>query len=354
MVKKRMTRRKFIKKVGIGLAAAGAGPFILRHGRAAGERRVVICSWGGTYQDALRKAFFEPFERETGIKVIDTSAPNVAKVKAQVDAKNVEWDVIEGGTRWYYVFVKQGLVQKIDMSKIDTSDIIPEAAMPYGVAPQAGSINIGYNTKKFRDARPNSWADFWDVKKFPGPRAFLADVTFVMEFALLADGVTPDKIYPVDVDRALRKLNELKPHIKVFWKHADQPIQLVSQGEVVMAPAWNGRILVAGEKGFDIDIAWNEGSYQPSYFYIMQGAPHTDEAHEFINFICKPKPQADLAMQIPYGPTNKKALDLIPAERRKILPTNPENLKQMWPLNGQWLGDHYDEINDRWQKFMIS
>ena len=261
MEKTSVSRRKFLKLVGAGVAGASMGPFFLRHASAA--KQVVVCSWGGTYQKALRKVFFDPFEKETGIQVIDTSAPLIAKVKAQVDAKNIEWDVIESGTRWYYVLVNQGLVQKLDMSKIDARNIMPEAALSHGVAPVAVSMNLAYNTKLFPDKTPNSWADFWDVKKFPGPRSYMADVTYALEFALLADGVPADKLYPVDVERAFKKLEELKPHIKVFWKQADQPIQIVSQGEVAMAPAWNGRVLVAREMNLDINLTWNQGSYQP-------------------------------------------------------------------------------------------
>ncbi len=352
MSETRISRRRFVGLAGAGLAGAAAGPVVLRRARAAGKE-VVVCSWGGTYQKALRKAYFDPFEKETGIKVVDTSAPEVAKIKAQVDAKNVEWDVIEGGTRWYSVFVAQGLVQPLDMKKLNTADLIPEAVQSHGIGHNVVSINLAYNTTQFPKEHPNSWADYWDVKKFPGPRSMLADVTYVTEFALLADGVPPDKLYPIDIERAFRKLNEIKPHIKVYWKHADQPIQLLSQGEVVMAPAFNGRILAAQEKNFPIGIVWNQGSVSPSYFYVMKGAPHAEEAHQFINFCCKPKPQADLALEIPYGPSNRKALELVPLAQRKRLPTYPENLKGMWPMNGEWLGKNYNEINDRWQKFML-
>src|SRR5215469_1710827 len=92
---RRVSRRRFIGVAGGGLVAATAGPFVMRHAHAAGKE-VVVCSWGGTYQKALRKAYFDPFEKETGIKVIDASAPEVAKVKAQVDSRNPEWDVMSG------------------------------------------------------------------------------------------------------------------------------------------------------------------------------------------------------------------------------------------------------------------
>jgi putative spermidine/putrescine transport system substrate-binding protein len=270
-----------------------------------------------------------------------------------VDAKHVEWDVIEGGTPWYPAFVKQDLVQQIDLKKLDTSDLIPRAALPYGVAPLVTSMAMAYNTKKFPNEHPNTWMDFWDVKKFEGPRSFPAEFSYVTEFALLADGVPADKLYPIDLDRAFRKLNELKPSIKVFWKQADQPIQLLSQGEVVASPAFNGRVIAAQESGFPLTLTYNQAAYVYSYLYIVKGAPHPDEAHEYLKFICKAKPQAAVAMEIPYGPTNKKAMDMIPAARQKLLPTYSENLKNMWALNGEWLGEHFDELNNRYQKFML-
>jgi putative spermidine/putrescine transport system substrate-binding protein len=354
MKEKRFSRRQFNKLLGAGIVGASVGPFVLRYGRASSNKQLIVCSWGGVYQDALRKAYYKPFEKETGIRVIDTSSPKFAKVKAQVDSNNIEWDVIEGGDRWYWVFVNQGLVEPLDMNKINTADLVPAAVKSHGIGHVITSMCIGYNTDKFKDKHPTSWADFWNVKKFPGTRSYLADVTYSAEFALLADGVSPENLYPPDLDRAYRKLEELKPHIKVYWKNSDQAIQLVSQGEVVMAPCHNGRVTNAKLKGLPIDLTWDQGSYGSSYLYIVKGSPHREEAHQFINFCTQAKPQSDLAMEIPYGPTNKNALALVPSDRRKLLPTYPDNLKHMWPLNGKWLGENYDEINDRWQKFMLA
>ena len=348
-----ISRRRFVTLAGRGLAGAAAGPFVLRHARPAGKE-VVVCSWGGTYQKALRKAYFDPFEKETGIKVIDASAPEVAKVKAQVDSKNPEWDVIEAGTRWYYVLVNQGFVQPLDLKKLDTAPLLPEAVLSHGIGHNVVGMTLAYNTKQFAGDHPNSWADFWNVKKYPGARSLGAEVTFALEFALLADGVSAEKLYPIDVDRAFRKLGEIKPHVKVWWKHGDQPIQLLSQGEVVMAPAWNGRVLAAQDKGLPIGLTWNQGAFQPSYWYVLKGARRPEEALRFIDFTIRPRPQADLALEIPYGPTNRNALELVPLAQRKRLPSYAENIKVMWPLNGEWLGKHYDEVNDRWQKFLLA
>jgi putative spermidine/putrescine transport system substrate-binding protein len=349
----RISRRRFARLAAGALAGASAGPFVLRHARAQ-AKELVVCSWGGAYQKALRKAYFDPFEKETGIKVVDTSAPEVAKVKAQVDSKHPEWDVIDAGTRWYYVLVNQGLVEPLDGKRLSTADLIPQAVQSHAVGHSVVAMTLAYNTKQWGPKEhPNSWADFWNVKKFPGPRSFLADVTFALEFALLADGVAADKLYPLDVERAFRKLAEIKPHVKVWWRHGDQPIELLAKGEVLLSPAWNGRVQNAHDKGLPVALTWSQGAFHPSYFYLVKGCRRPEEAYRFINFVSQPKPQADFAVEIPYGPTNRKALDLIPAAQRQKLPSNPEAIKQMWSLNGEWLGKNYDAINDRWQKFLL-
>jgi len=237
MHKTLISRRKAIGLAGAAAAGAVAAPYISRRGLAA-TKELVFCSWGGSYQKILRKAILDPFEQETGIKVTDTSAPIVAQVKAQVDSKNVEWDVIEGGTRWYPVLLKQNLIQPLGLTEGDTKGILPGAVLSHGAAPLMVSFVLAYNTDHFKDSHPSGWADFWDVEKFPGPRSLGADVTYNLEFALLADGVPADKLYPIDTDRAFAKLQKIREQIKVWWKQGDQPTQLLSTGEVVMSSAW--------------------------------------------------------------------------------------------------------------------
>jgi putative spermidine/putrescine transport system substrate-binding protein len=349
-----MSSSSISRRTAVGLVGGAiAAPFVSRSGWAAGRSELVVCSWGGSYQKALKKAFFEPFEKETKIKVVDTSAPEVAKVKAQVDSKNVEWDVIEGGTRWYPILVAKGLIQPLDMKRIDTKDLLPKAVESHGVAHVFVSDVLAYNTEKVKGAVPRGWADFWDVARFPGPRSLGADLTYKLEYALLADGVRVEDIYPVDVERAFRKLAEIRPHVKVWWKQGDQPIQLLSQGEVILSEAWNGRILAAQDKGLPLALSWEQGAISPSFFMIPTGAPHRDEAHAFIDFATRPEPQAVVAAELLYGPTNPKALPMIEEGVRKRLPTWPENLEKQWPLNGDWLAQNFDALNDRWQKFLL-
>jgi putative spermidine/putrescine transport system substrate-binding protein len=76
---------------------------------------------------------------------------------------------------------------------------------------RALGTNLAYRKDKFPHGGPKNWADFWDVKKFPGNRSMLHNAVRAAQFALVADGVSPDKIFPMDVDRAFKKLDTAAP-----------------------------------------------------------------------------------------------------------------------------------------------
>ncbi len=349
MIRTDLSRRRFLGRG----AALAASPLALAAPAIAQARQVVVCSWGGAYQKALREAFFTPFEAATGIKLIDTSAPVVAQVRAQVAAGNAEWDVIEGGSRWYPVLKSLDLIQPIDPARIGVADLRPECVLSRGIAPTVVSFILGYNKTRAGANPARNWVDFWNVEKFPGPRSLGADVTYNLEFALIAAGVAPADLYPIDEDRAFAKLAEIRPHIKVWWKQGDQPVQMLARGEVVYSSGWAGRFLQAEQDGLPVGTSFDQGSWAPSFFMIMKGAKHTDEAYEFIRFAMQPEPQAKLAQLLPTGISNLKAEALLPPAARGNLLTTPDRLSRQWLLKGEWLAENYDRVNDRWQKFML-
>jgi putative spermidine/putrescine transport system substrate-binding protein len=122
-----------------------------------------------------------------------------------------------------------------------------------GVGNVALATGLAYRKDKFPGGGPKSWADFWDVKRFPGNRSLYNRSFTAMSYALLADGVAPDKLYPMDMDRAFRKLGEIKPHIKVWWTQANQSQQLIRDGEVDMIAMWNARANELAEQGVPLE-----------------------------------------------------------------------------------------------------
>src|SRR5215470_6998214 len=185
--------------------------------RLKGSGVVRVCSYGGAFQDAQRKAYFEPFERLSGIKVIEAQGPDPAKVKAMVDTKNIEYDIGEFSRGSVLNLLKQGdYWEEIDYRLIDTDNIDDSFRFKYALDMLPFAQIYAYRTDAFKGAKPGSWADFWDTTKFPGPRTMPAGSGGLapdLEAATLAAGVPLDKIYPIDIDKAYASLAKIKPAV---------------------------------------------------------------------------------------------------------------------------------------------
>jgi putative spermidine/putrescine transport system substrate-binding protein len=309
---------------------------------AQDQGQVVVSSYGGTYQDALRESMFKPFEKATGIKVVEATGPSLAKTRAMINTGSPEWDVVEMLPGEYLELSKKGMLEKIDYDATDKSvfgDFPKDVVTPFGVGMFVYAKVISFNTTRYnRQNGPKSWADVWDVKKFPGPRILDAGNTSVppIEYALLADGVPPDKLYPLDLKRAYEVLGRLKPYV-VKWTTtaAMQPEALIS-GEAVIGPSTLGRIQQAKEQGAPVDYVWNQALTEFDYWTILKGAKNYKNAVKFIEFASRPESQAGLSKLQVLGPLNKGAFDFIPPERAKLLPTYPEHQAQAVQINPEW------------------
>jgi putative spermidine/putrescine transport system substrate-binding protein len=194
--------------------------------------------------------------------------------------------------------------------------------------------------------------ELWDVNKFPGPRTMNIKPVSGLEAALLADGVPKEKIYPIDVERALKKLDELKPHIRVYWKNGGHLQQVMSEREADLGYGMAGRIVQLAEKGLPLAWEWNEQMVTLDSFAILKGSKKKDAATKFIAFTADPKRQAAFAEWTYYGPANKKAYNFINKEKAMQLPTYPENLAKGFFLNDEWYAEHEQEVErmfDAWK-----
>ena len=248
----------------------------------------------------------------------------------------------------------QNLFEKLDYSKIPKDELLAEAIHDYGVANCFWSTILGYNTQRFPTGKhPTGWPDFWDPQKFPGPRALRKDPVANFEFALLAAGVPRDKLYPLDVDKAFQSLDRIKPHVKVWWEAGEQPAQLLGSGEVVLASAWNGRVYNAAKAGKPEAVEWEGGVISSDWWIIPRGAKNKETAQEFLAFASSAAPQADYPKYIPYGPVNKKAIQMVAPELLKDLPTAPANLAKQVIINNQWWYDNQAAVLERWNNWLL-
>src|SRR5262249_2675249 len=135
--------------------------------------------------------------------------------------------------------------------------------------------------------RPQNWAEFWDAAKFPGTRVLQAGQLGAegpWEEALLADGVAPDKLYPLDLDRLFRSLAKIKPSIRKWWTVGSEVQQLFNDGIADIGMSYDGRLAILQKGGKPIDIVYNQGKINWSSWCIPKGAPNAAAAKKFIAF----------------------------------------------------------------------
>jgi putative spermidine/putrescine transport system substrate-binding protein len=314
----------------------------------------IVINWsGGAVFKALTECYFNAYEKATDNKVMVEQGANFAKLKAMVKSGNVQWDAAEAVSMdLVIVGEKEGILEPIDYSIIKKDDLISSAIHPYGVGMAFYSTVMAYRIEKYPSG-PKNWKDFWDVKKFPGPRALENNPYNNLEFALMADGVSPDKLYPLDVDRAFRSLDRIKPHVKVWWTSGAQPAQLLTDKEVDMTSAWNGRIYAIVKKGAKVETVWNQAMIQSSAWVVPKGAKNGKLAMELIDYLHDPKRQACFAKIVAYPGPNKKAFEYLDAEFGNSLPTFPKNYEQQVAVNYQWWVENRDKVQERWDTWLL-
>ena len=338
-------RREVLKTIGVTTAAVTLGPFVHTRPARADKGELVVVTWGGSLVKAQRKAYFEGFEKETGIRIKDDTPPTPAKLKTMVESGSITWDVIETDLAAILTMRKDSLLEPIDYGKLDKraiDSIYPATRLPDAVGSKIYSFNIVYNTKALPTGKhPRTWAEMWDGKKFAGGRSmnFGGGVTPQLEIALLADGVPRDKLYPVDVARAYASMAKLKPLVNKWYGSHAEAIQLVTSGESAIACTVGPRGMAAKREGAPIDVEFNEGKLAADHWCIVKGSHNREAGHAFINYAIDARRQAAMSRDVPYGPSNKAAIEFLkPAEARE-LPSSPENEKLQWWWQAAWWGE---------------
>ncbi|WP_018152307.1 ABC transporter substrate-binding protein [Leeia oryzae] len=331
-------------------------PIVLAAGVAfmalsASAKDITVISFGGANKAAQEKAYYTPIKAQ-GINVIASEYNGeMAKIKAMVDTKSVSWDVVEVESPELARGCDEGMFEKLDYSKIgNKADFVPGAVQQCGVGVFVWSTALAYNADKLKTA-PTSWADFWDTKKFPGKRGLRKGAKYTLEIALMADGVAAKDVYkvlatPKGVDRAFKKLDQLKANIQ-WWEAGAQPPQFLASGDVVMSSAYNGRISAAAKEGKNLKVVWNGSLYDFDYWAIPKGSPNKDEAMKFIGFASQPANQKVYSENISYGPSNKKAVALLAPAVAADLPTSPKNIKGAVGVDTVFWADFGESLEQR-------
>lgn len=352
---------------GAALAALAALP-------AAAEETLNVVSWGGAYTQSQIKAYHEPYQAQTGVRIVSVDYNGgIAEVKAQVESGNVSWDIVDFELADALRACDEGLLETIDPASLPAGDDgtpAREDFVAFGLTDCAVATIVFGHVVAFNDAafpagkKPSAIRDFFDTAAFPGKRGMRKTQPKVnLEMALLADGVPASEVYaqlstPEGVDRAFAKLDTIKDQI-VWWEAGAQPPQLLADGEVSMTTAYNGRIFnaqVADKKPFV--IIWDGQLQDLDVWGIVKGSPRRERALDFLKFSTATKQLAEQARYISYGPARKSALPLVSThaeygiEMLPHMPNAPQNVANALPLDHAWWAERQDALIERWTAWL--
>ncbi|KSV75605.1 hypothetical protein N185_17345 [Sinorhizobium sp. GW3] len=328
---------------------------------ARADEEVVIASTGGAYDKALREAWFDPFTKETGIAVKTVAATNAemrAKASAMVKTGNVSWDLYMQGE--IQAMSPQHLETAQDISQFcrdfdGREDLVADACLAGGIRLQSTATLLVYDRSDPKAPAPETWADMWDTKRFPGGRAFpnFDDPWRVMAAALLADGVPRDKLFPLDVDRALAKLEEIRPAVSLWWKTGDQSVQGFRNKDYTLGQIWLTRATALKAEGYP--IAW---SYKAAFLVgdrvaLVKDAPNRENALKLMAYwLNNPKAQARACELLSCTPPSSQAIEMMSPEARAGMPSSNDIEEHIIVPDAVWINANASRLLERWNAWV--
>jgi len=298
------------------------------------------------------KAWVDPFmAANKNITVVSDEPTDYPKIKAMVEANNVTWDVVDIGND-FGIGEFEKYCEPLDKTLIPFDKLQPDIFPTTGfrVPCISYSVVIGYRSDKLGGKAPTSFADFFDLQSFPGKRGVYNYVSGGLpEIALLADGVAPEALYPLDMDRAYKKMDTIKDQM-VWWDTGAQSAQLLADGEVSMGMSWNGRLSEANDAGATIGIMWDQHILTADYLMIPKGCKSIAAANQLIAWMVSADNNAEISKYINYGPPNIDAVDKVPADVAQELPSS--HGEGAVGFDDVWWGENYSKVNPDWQSWV--
>jgi spermidine/putrescine-binding protein len=340
---------------GLAAAAIGAGRGA-RAQQAGGE--VIIATTGGLMERSLQEHFYRRFERESGIRVrsVPIELPDQwARARAGARSGNMPFDIVTATPP--DLIQHADILQPLDCNAMPgvVASALPNSCFSHGLMRTAGGMTLVWSKRAFPNGGPQSWADFFDLQRFPGPRA-LPDTGdrewWVPLAALMADGVARDRLFPMDMDRAYRKLDQLKPQVAAWWKSGDNSMQILRGGDAVATMVYSSRAVPLAKSG-EFDFTWNQAIRDVGNWAVLKGGPNTANAIRFLDFFVRnPQEHVPFSEKVSFDSNNREAPNLVPPEERRFRPSWPENWEKLVIADYEWVAANRDRLRERWVSWL--
>ena len=358
-----MSRRDTLKGVGAALSTAMLGGVLgptLSPSQALAQAKkgpVNFLTWGGNFGKGIRVAFSDPYSAASGVEIKDVTPFNLGKFQTAMRHGNPEgYDLA-----WFDDEVEpalagaEGLLEPIDYELLpNAKGAIPGTRQKFGVAPYITLYQLAYNTGTYKAKAPGGWTDFWDVDGLPGPRSLGTWVCGVLEAALMADGVAPDKLYPLDEDRAFKKLDQIKKHIRVFHdtQASESVQQMLQQGEVAMVLTWATDMVAAHQAGKPVDVVYNQGFYFSPLVGIAKGTKYLKECHAYLNTFFDPRAELAFINAWPTSPANPAVMSLLTEQQKASVAIG--HLDKMVNFSVEYYSAHRARLQQKYDSWRIA
>lgn len=356
MSERKVNRRTFMA----GVSAMVVMPSVLWSQSAlADNKKIYVRTPGGVFDEIKRKAVYIPFQKETGIEVVPVAATS-GKLIAMMESGNSGLDLIDTGDNVLIELEKKNYMLPIDYKKFkytDPKEIDPDVKKKFHVGSFIYAMALGFNTKDIKPgSEPKSWTEFWDIKKFPQPRTLpgMASGSPSLEFALIADGVPMDKLYPIDIERAFKSLSRIRSTIPKFWDTGALSTSMLSDNEVAMGAMWTTRLSAAIDQGAPVGIQWNQNAILVQAYGIPKRARNIEGAEKFVDYSSSSTVQKRWLSQYKAIPINVKAYGATAHSLMDPKTNTPWTKAEGFLLDVEWWANNRSKVSDYWSKWIIS
>ncbi len=232
----------------------------------------------------------ECFELAYGVKINHDEYSSNEDMYAKLSAGGSAYDLIQPTDYIVSLMIRNGMLQKLDKSKLSILNNLDSAYMnqpfdpgnEYTIPYEGGLDAIVYNADAVTTA-PKSYADLWNPE-YAGRIVLLDDSRVVIGMTLLTLGYDVNTKDPAQLEEAKTKLAELIPNVKLF--DSDSPKTALIAGDVDLGIVWTGEAYTANQENPDFAFVYpTEGAviWQDNWA-IPADAPHLDAAYAWINY----------------------------------------------------------------------
>ena len=328
----------------------------------AAEKSLKVGVYGGYFKDSFDKHIFPDFTKETGIKIESVAEPTgeawLVQLEQAAKAGVAPADVNMIAQVPMLRGQKTQLWAPLDLAKIPNhKNLLPVFVHKYpdgkvdGIGAVSWYITLVSNSRVFPQA-PASWGDLWnpDKKDKLGLLA-LASNSFLLEVtATTFFGGTKVLDTKEGIQKVLDKLAAAKPNVKLWYRDEAQFEQALKSGEVPMGQYYHDVATLASKEHPVRSTFPKEGGVLDSGTWaVTRASKKMDEAHVFIDYMCRPDIQKKLSLKVGTSPTVKKELTGLTAAEFAAVSSD---IKPIVPRYDIYTGEMSDWINQKWTEMI--